>query len=168
MEKIGDLTLMEEAVLRRVKSVIMKMREAIKEEPSDLETGIQVLADLRKEVYEDLNQIQHEAMILDAARSIESQDFLGESIEWYWHPRQTGSAEEPDLRGEIAGKLVVSAEITTSENPVGIIDKRMSATLEKLNNMPDKKIYFVRTETMEKRAKAKVSKNRYEIEVRKV
>lgn len=126
------------------------------------------MADLRKEVYEDLNQLQHEAMILRVARAISSTDFLGDTIEWCWNPRQTGSAEEPDLRGEIKGKAVVSAEITTSANPMGAIGTRMASTLKNLKNMPGKKLYFVRTETMEKRAKSKVSKSDYQIEIRKV
>ena len=168
MEKIGDLTSTEEKVLEGVRQVIFKIKRAVQEEPSDLKKGIKILANLRNEVYEDLNQIQHEAMILRAARSISSTDFIGNAVDWYWNPRQTGSAKEPDLRGEIAGKIVVSAEITTSAKPKGSIDKRMDTTLKNLNNMPGKKLYFVRTETMEKRAKTKVSKNLYEIEIRKV
>lgn len=168
MEPLDNLAAMEEEVLAQVKRVILEIKKAIKDDPSDLAEGIQVLADLRKEVYEDRNQIPHEAMILRAARAISSTDFLGDTIEWYWNPRQTGSAEEPDLRGEIKGKAVVSAEITTSANPKGAIDKRMASTLKNLNNMPGKKLYFVRTETMGKRAKTKVSKSGYQIGVRKV
>jgi len=168
MEPLDDLAAMEEEVLAQIKRVILDIKKAIKDEPSDLAEGIRVLADLRKEVYEDLNQLQHEAMILRAARSINSTDFFGDIIEWYWNPRQTGSAEEPDLRGEIKGKAVVSAEITTSENPKGTIDKRMASTLKNLNNMSGKKLYFVRTETMENRAKTKVLKSGYQIKIRKV
>ena len=168
MEKINDLTLMEEKVLERAKQLILKVKKVIGDEPVDLTAGIKILADLRKDAYEDLNQIQHEAMILRAARSINSNDFFGDNIEWYWNPRQTGPAEEPDLRGQIAGEVVVSAEITTSENPVGVIDARMASTLKNLNKMHGKKIYFVRTETMEKRAKTKVLKSGYQIKIRKV
>ena len=168
MEKITDLKLREEEVFKEVKTLILKIKKAIEYEPSDFPTGINILEDLRKGIYEDLNQIQHEAMILRAAHSINSTDFYGYNVEWYWNPRQTGSAEEPDLCGKIAGENVVSAEITTSENPGGTIDKRMASTLKNLNNMPGKKIYFVRTETMEKRAKSKVSKCGYQIEVRKI
>ncbi|MDI6903849.1 MAG: hypothetical protein QMC77_08980 [Methanocellales archaeon] len=168
MEKIDDLTLMEEEVFKKVKMLILNIKKAIEDETLDLTVGIDILEVLRKDIYEDLNQIQHEAMILQAAQSINSNDFYGDNIDWYWNPRQTGLAEEPDLRGKIAGKIVVSAEITTSENPVGTIDTRMASTLKNLDKMPGKKIYFVRTETMEKRAKTKVSKCGYQIEIRKV
>lgn len=168
MEKITDLKLREEEVFKEVKTLILKIKKAIEYEPSDFPTGINILEDLRKGIYEDLNQIQHEAMILRAAHSINSTDFCGYSVEWYWNPRQTGSAEEPDLCGKIAGENVVSAEITSSENPVGTIDKRMASTLKNLNNMQGRKIYFVRTEPMGKRAKSKVSKCGYQIEVRKI
>lgn len=159
---------MEEKVYERVRQVLSKITLAVQKEPSDLETGIKILSNLRKEIYEDLNQIQHEAMILRAAQSISSTDFIGYSLDWYWNPRQTGSAEEPDLRGDINGKVIVSAEITTSVKPEGIIDKRMKSTLKNLNNMPGKKLYFVRTDSMEKRAKTKAEKAGYHIEVRKV
>jgi len=168
MERINDLNSIEEEMFKKVRALILNIKEAIEDEPSDLTAGIKILRDLRKVNYEDLNQIQHEAMILRAARSINLSDCYGDNIKWYWNPRQTGLAQEPDLRGKIAGEIVVSAEITTSENPVGTIDARMASTLKNLNNMPGKKIYFVRTETMESRAKTKVLKCGYQIEIRKV
>jgi hypothetical protein len=76
MEPINDLTLMEEKVLERAKQLILKVKKVIGDEPVDLTAGIKILADLRKDAYEDLNQIQHEAMILKAARSINSKDFF--------------------------------------------------------------------------------------------
>jgi len=168
MERINDLNLIEEEVFKKVKTLILNIKKIIEDEPFDLTRGIKILEDLRNVNYEDLNQVQHEAMILRAARSINFNDFYGHNIEWYWNPRQTGLAQEPDLRGKIAGEIVVSAQITTSENPIGTIDTRMASTLKNLNNMPGKKIYFVRTETMENRAKTKVSKCGYQIEIRKV
>jgi hypothetical protein len=85
---------------------------------------------------------------------------------WYWNPRQTGSKEEPDLAAEQQGIRLISAEVTASRNPIGIIDKRMTQTLQKLNKMPGKKrFYFVRSESMSKRAQSKVVNNNLDINV---
>ncbi len=165
MEQIINLSLEEKQVLQKVKHLLSMIRRTVAEEPSNLKDGISVLRRLRNDNYEELNQIQHEAMILRAALALQSKDLAGKSVNWEWHPRQTGGKGEPDLRGKVAGTIHISAEITTSEKP---IDKSMSATLKKLSKMHGKKIYFVRTEPMEKRAKTKVSKAGYPIEIRQI
>lgn len=168
MNQITDLHVAEQEVFQEIKQCISKVKSAVANAPADLSTGISVLKRLRQEIYEDLNQVQHEEMILQAARLLESQDFVGKDVVWHWNPRQGGGAGEPDLRGSVAGRIEVSAEITTSGKPDGTIAERMTTTLEKLSKMPGKKIYFVRTEAMEKRAETKVSKAGYEIEIRRV
>ena len=168
MEQIVNLSLAEKQVLQKVRQLLFMIRRTTAEEPSSLKDGVGVLERLRNDNYENLNQIQHEAMILRAALDLQIRDLAGKPVDWYWNPRQTGGLEEPDLRGIVAGNIYISAEITTSKSPIGAIDKRMGATLEKLSKMPGKKIYFVRTEAMEKRAKTKVSKADYPIEIRQL
>lgn len=168
MERITDLNVAERQILDKVKWLLSAIRTAVEVDPTGPTAGIRILQCLRKETYEDLNQIQHEAMILRAARSLERNNLAGEEVEWYWNPRQTGAAEEPDLRGIVAARIEVSAEITASDRPIGTIDKRMSATLEKLCKMPGKRVYFVLTEAMERRASTKVREAGYQIEVRRV
>ena len=168
MEQIVNLSLAQEQALQKVKQLLCMIRRTAAEKPSSLKDGIGVLECLRKDIYENLNQIQHETMILRAALDLQSKDLAGKPVAWYWNPRQTGDLEEPDLRGIISGSIHISAEITTSESPIGGIDKRMGTTLEKLSKMAGKKIYFVRTETMEKRAKTKVNKAGYPIEIRQI
>ena len=168
MKNISDLNIAEEETLLKVKQCITTIRNLVVNAPSDLQTGINILERLRNKSYEDINQIQHEAMILRAVRLLESSDFAGKHIEWQWNPQQTGLAEEPDLSGKIEGKIEISAEITTSKNPIGTIDQRMKTTLNNLSKMSGKKYYFVHTQTMEKRAKTKVGKSGYKIEVIKI
>lgn len=151
-----------------MKRLLSSIRGTITKEPSSLNEGISILEHFRKDNYEELNQVQHEAMILRAALDLQSKDFAGKPVTWYWNPRQTGDSEEPDLRGIVAGSIHISAEITTSESPKGSIDTRMRETLEKLSKMPGKRIYFVRTEAMENRAKTKLSKADYPIEIRNI
>jgi len=167
MERIVDLNIAEVQVFQKVKELIATSRTIVAEEPPNLKFGIETLKQLRRAIYEDLNQIQHEGMILRAARLLESSELTGQEVEWYWNPRQTGTADEPDLRGLVAGRIVVSAEITASESPKGTIDQRMGTTLEKLSKLPGKTFYFVCTDSMEKRARTKVKQAGYQIEVRR-
>jgi hypothetical protein len=102
-------------------------------------------------------------MLLRAALFLQKGLFTGQQIDWYWNPRQTG--DYSDIRAVISGEIVLSAEVTTSERPVGIIDARMRDTLDKLNRMPGSKFYFVRSNAMEQRAKTKVEKSGFEIQV---
>jgi len=168
MERIADLKLAEDLILQEVRQLVLAAKNVMAREPTSPAEGINILNNLRKTIYEDLNQIQHEAIILRAAQSLKNKDLQGEKVELYWNPRQTGTAEEPDLQAVVAGRIAVSAEITASDRPIGTIAKRMNATLQKLSRMPGKRIYFVSTEAMEKQARTKVRNAGYQIEVRRV
>jgi len=122
---------------------------------------------LFREVSEDLNQIQHEFLILHGLRWLRGNGFESE-IDWEWNPRQTGTADEPDLRGSLNGATLISAEASASELPGGMIDTRMRETLEKLSRMPGQKFYFVRTDEMATRARTKVTKANWPVRVVKV
>lgn len=166
MKRIVDLDQEEKRLFKEARNLLATIRAAIEEEPSDLAIATETLESLRQQTYEDINQIQHEAMVLRAAKSLQKDDFIGRDIEWHWNPRQTGTANEPDLRGIFAGHTVVSAEITSSSGPKGILDSRMRDTLQKLSAMEGMRVFFVRTEPMLRRAKTKISKARYQVEVR--
>ncbi|UWF50134.1 hypothetical protein NYP20_03995 [Pseudomonas sp. N3-W] len=127
--------------------------------------AVRILQILRAEIYEDLNQIQHEHLIICAAEWLLSGGVCDLNTEWYWNPRQTGDDVEPDLRGVANGVTLVSAEITTSANPVGTIDSRMRNTLAKLSQQSGNLFYFVQTEAMAKRAETKIRKSGWSIQV---
>ena len=57
------------------------------------------------------------------------------------------------------------ADLTTSNSPVGVIDKGMAGTLRKLSLMEGKKFYFVRSSKMRIRAMTKVRRGGWPIEV---
>ena len=168
MERITSVKLAKERLFAELQRYIARIRELVGKDVSSIEQGIAILRDLRKESYEDLNQIQHEGLILRAVQWFESSLSEGTVPDWYWNPRQTGDSTEPDLRGIRDGVVVVSVEATTSEEPKGSIDKRMRETLAKLNDMSGKRYYFVRTEQMAKRAKTKILNNDYQIKVVKL
>jgi hypothetical protein len=126
--------------------------------------GIDILKRLRAETYEDLNQIQHEYMILCSAQWLIEQNRCPADTIWSWNPRQTGGADEPDLRGEQNGAVLLSAEITTSTEPKGMIDNRMRRTLEKLSKMAGQQFYFTASPAMFQRAQTKIRKGGWQIE----
>lgn len=166
MELIGSQEEAEQDVLRSLRRLVASVRSLVAIDPEDIESGISMLEQLRHDHYEDLNQIQHEAMILRTAKSIQSTEFPDHPMTWFWNPRQTGDADEPDLRGKFGTQYVVSAEITTSERPVGTIDTRMATTLDNLSRMPGRRFFVVRTPSMMRRAQTKIAKAGYDIEVR--
>ncbi|NJC87172.1 MAG: hypothetical protein FIB02_01335 [Desulfuromonas sp.] len=165
MDKLGTFAEAHRKVLADIQKILATVQKHSSLPCTTAEAGIKILNRLRKETYEDLNQIQHEHLIVRAAEWIIAKEKCPPETVWYWNPRQTGDHSEPDLRGTCAGKIVVSAEITTSENPVGTIDTRMQKTLAKLSEMQGARYYFVRTETMRQRAETKVVKGGWRIEV---
>lgn len=167
MEKIGDAATAEAKVVRDMQELVAKIKRLAARDVKDADYGIALLRLIRAEIGEDLNQIQHEYLILRGVRWLVANGF-GSGLEWEWNPRQTGSGNEPDLRGSADGRVVVSAEATTSENPVGVIDQRMKKTLEKLSQMEGSKFYFICTEGMAKRAETKVAKGGCTIKVVRV
>jgi hypothetical protein len=157
VEKIGDAAKAEAKVIQDMRFLVTEIRRLSAQDVVDADYGIALLRLIRKSIAEDLNQIQHEYLILRGLRWLVANGFES-PIVWEWNPRQSGTALEPDLRGSLDGSIVVSAEASASESPVGKIDVRMKTTLEKLGQMQGEKFYFVCTEEMAKRAATKVTK----------
>jgi hypothetical protein len=168
MEKIINIGQAKEKILSDMNKFINNIRRFTEKDISSLSDGLVKLRNIRSSVYENLNQIQHEYLILQWLLWLSKNGFNQPEIHWYWNPRQTGDTEEPDLRATVNGKIVLSAEATTSENPQGVIDSRMRDTLIKLNQMEGSKYYFIRTTAMENRAHTKVAKSRLNVEVVKI
>ena len=168
MERLQDFDETERKLLGEIGRCLESVRQVINQDPITASAGVTLLNSLRKLSCEDINQLQHEEMALSAARLLQETEFRGERLEWYWNPRQTGDATEPDLRAVRNGEVMVSAEVTTSQRPIGSIDTRMRETLRKLNKMPGRRFYFVKTGSMEHRAKSKVKRAGFAVEVRKI
>ncbi|MEW6688428.1 MAG: hypothetical protein AB1452_04965 [Pseudomonadota bacterium] len=164
MERLGKFADARTKVLADVKRLVATVQQVATTPIGSVEAGIAILKQLRAGTYEDLNQIQHEFMIVRAAEWLVGQKrWSGETV-WFWNPRQTGPADEPDLRGEINGTVLLSAEITTSTNPQGEIDTRMRDTLEKLSRMAGARFYFTASSAMHQRASTKIAKSGWQIE----
>ena len=165
MTPIGSLEAAENAVLAGARTLLAAVRRHAENEPQTVTEAVATLAALRQEVYEDLNQLQHEHLIIRAAQWLRDNDLVPANASWYWNPRQTGDDTEPDLGADLDGEPIASAEVTASAEPKGVIDKRMANTLAKLNRMAGAKFYFVCTESMRRRAQTKVKKNAWPIRV---
>lgn len=169
MKPIGDFESERKTLLDKATNLIRGVSELVVgvERVDDLPEAVRILRGLREVCYENLNIIQHDAMILRAADWIKSKYYPRRDVEWCWNPRQTSKKGEADLHGKVAGKIVVSAEITTSKNAKGGIGKKMTQTLRKLNDVkyPGRRVYFVQTEDMRRSAEAEVKEEGYEIDV---
>lgn len=164
MEKLIDAGEAETKVLADIKRFLSELR-GLSDDVTSLEDGTERLRKIRSAVYENLNQIQHEYLVLQGLQWLRDNGYRDAHLEWSWNPRQTGDATEPDLQAEDGAQIVVSAEATTSEKPQGVIDSRMRDTLAELSQMPGRRYYFVRTEAMAQRAMTKVVKNSWDIQV---
>lgn len=165
MKHIGQIEDARQKVLKDIASFLGTVHELTGRNFVSLSEGIALLRQLRSETSEDLNQIQHEHMILVAVHWLIEARQWPSDVQWYWNPRQTGDGSEPDLRVTHQDRAIMSAEITTSEKPVGIIDSRMKSTLEKLAKMEGVRFYFVRSESMAMRANTKITKAGWDINV---
>lgn len=118
MEKIGNIEGIEKELFNGIKENLSKIVDILpKNEIPDLNSAVKILREIRKISYENINQFQHEALILRAVKWLNENN--DDNLEWFWNPHQTGGADEPDLEGRNSkGEIIVSAEITTSENPV--------------------------------------------------
>jgi hypothetical protein len=167
MERIGDSAAAEAKVLRDMKELVAKLMQLSSHAVENVQSGDLQLREIRSSIYENLNQIQHEFLLLRGLAWL-SRDGMESKVDWDWNPRQTGGGSEPDLRGSVDGRILVSAEASTSENPRGILDSRMKKTLEKLSRMEGRRYYFVSTDEMAKRAETKIRKAKWSIRVVKV
>lgn len=157
MTRIDNVADLEKGIFRGVRQLRDRLVELTSDDIKTVEDGLRFVRSVRDAVYEDLNQLLHEQLLLAAIRWLSAEGFGGKTV-WSWNPRQTGGSSEPDLEGVRQGRIIVSAEATASARPVGVIDGRMKATLVKLDAMSGMRFYFVTTRSMEQRANAKVSR----------
>src|SRR4051794_26494933 len=82
-------------LLEEIGTWFKKIKHHITDLPKDLLAQVDLLALIRKELYEDLNQLQHAALIIKAAENLQK-DFPTIN-KWNWHPKQTYHPDYADL-----------------------------------------------------------------------
>ena len=162
MQKL-DIKKAKSVLENKISDQLSGLKNILNSPGNSLTEKIELLRSVRSAVYEDLNQFQHENLIIKVATELQ-QDFR-KVDQWKWHPNQTGGKSEADLQGYMNGKIILSAEITTSLRPIGAIDKRMRTTLEKLDELEGNKFYIVQTEAMAQRARSKINNFNFDITV---
>ena len=165
MKPLKDISSEEAAILASIRECVVRIQQLITPAITDVSSAVALLRFLRSEVAEDINQLQHAALALEAARLIQTQRPETALLDWFWHPFQTGGIDEPDLQARSGSEVIISAEVTASERPDGVIDTRMAHTLQKLQSMSGERFYFVRTDSMHRRAETKVHKAGYAISI---
>jgi len=165
MQSLGTIQEAKAKVLADAKRCMERIRILSATSFDTASQAVQVLQRIRSEAYEDLNQIQHEHLIACAAEWLVEHEDCPPETRWDWNPRQTGDHTEPDLVGRVGGVILVSAEITTSARPDGVIDTRMRNTLAKLSQQDGRLHYFVQTAAMATRAATKIRKAGWNIRV---
>lgn len=162
---ILDIAKEKHALEAHVSKWFRSIKQHTEEIPNGLYSQVERLSDIRKELYEDLNQLQHAAMIIKVAEQLQREYVLID--QWHWHPKQTSDPDLADLTGYVNDEVFLNAEITTSFKPEGTIDKRMKSTLMSLhNNKNGLKFYFVLTNEMYARAQKKKVKNNFDVTIR--
>jgi hypothetical protein len=151
-------------LIKNIENWYNKMNEQLKLRPPSVEKQIEHLSLIRKDIYEDLNQIPHKAMIILVAEELQKE--FPKINRWTWHPMQTSHPDFADLTGYINNEILLNIEVTTSLEPLGTIDGRMKTTLLSLNNKIGQRIYYVRTIKMLQRANTKIKTNGLKLEVR--
>ncbi len=163
---------MKELILKTEKATLKKelkhifgiIQDLTEDLPLTVTKQVKILFEIRSNIYEDINQLQHKALIIKVAGLLKKE--YPEIVSWSWHPKQTSHPDEADLTGYDSKKqVIVNAEVTTSIRPTGTIDQRMKSTLESLNRKKGKLFYCVQTPEMYRRAELKIRKNRFNIMV---
>src|SRR5205823_344454 len=123
-------------LLERLRACISTVQQIVTHNVADIPAGVALLRLVRSEAYEDINQLQHEALLLEAAARLRTLHPELSEMNWFWNPANTGTGDEPDLRVMRGSEIIVSVEATASERSVGTISVRMKRTLSKLQAMP--------------------------------
>jgi hypothetical protein len=164
MQELGPFEEARSQVLANAQRLLRGIQRIVAEPIGSVDAGLAVLAGLRRQAQDDLNQIQHEQMIVCAAEWLHQHAVVGNAARWHWNPRHGGDRAGPDLLAR-DGDTVVVAEVAASEDPVGVIDAQMRRSLAKLAALDGRRFYFVRTASMKRRAASKVVKAGWDVAV---
>ena len=163
MAPFPEIAAAEADLLERLRGCIATIQQIVATGASDIPAGVALLRLVRSRAYEDINQLQHEALLLEAAARLRTLRPDLVAMSWFWNPSNTGTGKEPDLRIMSGSEIVVSVEATASERAIGTITARLKRTLSKLQDMPGDRFYFVRTQHMLEAAQREIRLANYAI-----
>jgi hypothetical protein len=113
------------------------------------------LCRLRAAISENLNQLPHAALLLEAQRQLAAKAEF-QDLQWYWHPHQTHGAYETDLMGWRKDDLLVVVEANTSAKAVGTLKPRIAKAVANLAQLehPARRFFYCYTESCASWAKS--------------
>jgi hypothetical protein len=161
-----DIQIEKDILEQAITTWFSNMKLHIDSIPADVNSQVELLSKIRMGLYEDLNQLQHMALIIKVAEHL--QKMHPTVTKWHWHAKQTSHPDYADLTGYGEDNLILNAEVTTSLKPVGTIDQRIMSTLTSLNKKEGLKFYFVTTDEMLNRALSKKNRQNFDIDIQKV
>lgn len=165
MKELNDCAREEVKILGQIRSCLQKVQNLAVNNVPRLHDIVKALSKPHQACFEEINQLQHVAGILAAAKFLYDGYVRADDLKWFWNPYRVVSHDEPDLRAMLGSQIVYSAKITTSTKPVGITAKQMDSLFERLQKMEGALFYFVFSDSALRRAKTKVSKCNYKITV---
>ncbi|MEX2401129.1 MAG: hypothetical protein WD423_10185 [Rhodothermales bacterium] len=80
MTEIGPLDKARDILLADIRALLEKLRAHVEVEPASVHEAVDLLFAVRSDVYEDINQLQHEHLILKAADWLVGQAELSEDV----------------------------------------------------------------------------------------
>jgi len=83
VESIGSIHQAEQALLKKIRDCLAAIRGLLPDQVDSIGQGLALLSALRTQVYEDINRIQHAALILEAARWVQENVLDGAPAEWH-------------------------------------------------------------------------------------
>jgi hypothetical protein len=168
MKPLPDIAQERKRVYRDVVALVQETRRHVATKPATFKAGLGRLFKLRKAVYEHLNQLQHEGLLLDAIAWLIADRIVSANASWSWHPRQTSGKGEPDLKAVLNGRTLICAEATAAAAPKGTIAERLEVALGKLLKGQRARSYycFVRTVEMERAARDIVQTQKLKVKVK--
>jgi hypothetical protein len=165
MVELGTFAEARSQVLANAQRQLQALRRALAATVESVEEGALLLGSVRRQAHEQLNQLQHEQLIVTAAEWLVAHGIGSADTVWHWTPRSRSDHAGPDLMGSAAGGARIVAEVNALEEPVGVIDAQMRRALAKLAALDGRRYYFVRTSSMKRRAVTKVLKSGWDIAV---
>jgi len=97
MIRIDNVADVGKNVFKGVRQLRDRLVELMDDDIETVEDGLRFVRSVRDAIYEDLNQLLHEQLLLAAIRWLSAAGFGGKTV-WSWNPRQTGDSSEPDLQ----------------------------------------------------------------------
>lgn len=165
MLELGSFEDARRKVLANSQRLLLGVKRAVAEPIDSVDTGLAMLASLRRQAHDGLIHIQRDQMIICAAEWLVTHGVASPATCWHWNPRSSTEPAGPDLIGRDGDAATICAEVAASEEPVGVIDAQMRRALAKLASMEGRRFYFVRSVSMKRRAATKVIKAGWDIAV---